>query len=386
YILSMIFYLVALNTIQDENGQFTKKNNLLFFIFSLLALLSCEIVFPLLLFPVIYQIKNGSNKKYILIIGIAFLLILLLKFLIGPIFQIGPKIYGFSISLHSLFQWCYYFFAILVEIPLLLLEVIPFFLSEPILISSIIIIPLFYLTKKEIQLTKNNKLILSSTITIFACSLIFLLSDYPAVTFGLYNKMLLPSHLFISLLLAVFCARILMTKYYIIAYLIGVLWFGSMEMQLINSVRSWNSRSQVYKRILPKLNKLQSKENYIFVDVPFYLKSNYNNEPVFSLNDDFQGGLILSKYIGNPKKVNIYTSRMLEDSSYWSHHNILNIISENRIQNFTWIINLENPKTGFKIHENINRNQLFKLETRNFKQECLRSEIRNSLSQLLRSK
>ncbi|MFM7683003.1 MAG: hypothetical protein ACKO7P_09685, partial [Bacteroidota bacterium] len=341
-------------------------------------------------FPVVYQIKNGSNKKYILMliltIGISFLLILLLKFIIGPIFQIGPKIYGFSISLHSLFQWCYYFFAILVEIPLLLLEVIPFFFSEPILLSSIAIIPLFYLTKKEIQLTKNKKLILSTTITIFACSSIFLLSDYPAVTYGLYNKMLLPSHLFISLLLAVFCARILMTKYYFIAYLIGVLWFGSMEMQIINSVRSWNSRSKEYKRILPKLNKLKSKQNYIFVDVPFFLKSNYNNEPVFSLNDDFQGGLILNGYIGNPNNVNIYASRMLDDSTYWSHHNILNIISENKIQNFTWIKNIENTQTVLKIYENINRTELLKLENRNFKQECLRSEIRNSLSQLLKSK
>lgn len=390
YILSMIFYLAALRSIQNEKGQFNSKKYLNFFFFSLLALLSCEIVFPLFIFPLIYQIKNDHIKKnnlpLALTIGVIFLIIIILKFFIGALYQNESQIYGFSISMHSLLQLCYYFFAILIEIPLLVLEVIPFFLSEPILLSSLVIIPIFYFNKKGNDLLKDNKLIVCSILTIIACSLIFLLSDYPAVTFGFYNKMLLPSHLFISLLLAFLCSSILNSRYYFLAHLIGILWFGSMELQLVNSIRSWKLRNETYYNIIPGLNNLSSKENYIFVDVPFFLKTNYNNEPVFSLNYDFQGGLILNGYKGDAKKVNLYTTKMIYDSNYWLRHNTLNIISENRIQYFTWIKNIENPQTEFKIYENINRNELFKLENRNFKQECLRSEIRNSLSQLLRSK
>jgi hypothetical protein len=392
YLLSMIFYLASLRSIQDENGQFTRERYFSFFFFSLLALLSCEIVFPLLIFPILYNSKNDSIKKnrfkLILTILLTFFVILILKFLIGPYYQIGPKIYGFNISRHSLFQFCYYFFAILIEIPLLLIEVLPFFFSEPILFFSLIIIPFFYLNKKEKIKIKDKKLFSSVILIILTCSFIFLFSDYPAVTYGIYNKMLLPSHLFICLVLGHFCSYLFHSKFAVLAYLIGILWLASMQMQIINSIRSWSLRNDVYNSIVPGLNKSRTEDDYVFVNVPFFLESNYNNEPVFSLNDDFQGGLILNGFKGNSKRMMLYNSQMLQDSTYWSHHNILNVISENQIEKFSLVELKMNNSSATKLvyHHNINRHKLLKLYHVPSHPECFRSEIRSSISEYVKQR
>jgi hypothetical protein len=392
YILSMIFYLLALRSIQDEKGEFTQKRYFYFLLYSLLALLSCEIVFPLFVFPLLFHKKDISSKgfrmKIFLIVTFCFSIILVLKLLIGPMYQLESVIYGFSLSSHSFFQWVYYFFTISVEIPLLLIEVIPFFFSEPILLSSILILPLFYYIEDERKVVFSKNLFISSISTILACSLIFLISNYPSVTYGLYNKMLLPSHLFVCLILGHICSNLLNSRFSFIAFIIGILWLSSMELQVINSIRSWKLRNDVYKIIVPKLNNYVTNEKNIFVNVPFFLKSNYNNEPVFSLNDDFQGGLILNGYKGNSKGLMLFNSKMIRDSTYWPHHNIINVINEKHIDKFDCIdlnwVNSSDIKLVF--YEDINRKSLNRLKYVPFQSECLRSVIRASISNQLKKK
>lgn len=341
YLLSIIFYLLALNSIQDNQGKFQREAYKSYFIWSLLALLSCEIVFPLFLFPIL-QVwnKNGLSKgirTLFLTTILVFVILLVLKFFIGPIYQIGPDVYGFSFSLHSVLQGVYYFFAVFVEVPLLLLEVIPFFFSEPILWLSFLAIPIVYWSKAKLTFEFDQKMLLNIGWTISSCSLIFVLSDYPAVTYGLYNKMLLPSHVFVALALSIFCAVLLRSKFYLVTYVIAILWLASMQMQVVNTIRSWDTRESVYHEITPILNRLETKEVSVFVEAPYFLESNYNNEPVFSLIDDFQGGLLLKGFTGNVSNVFPYTSRMVLDRSYWSNHNLLNVIDSKGIVAFSCV-------------------------------------------------
>ena len=341
YILSILFFLLALRSTQNRAEE-TTGFYLIYFFWSLLALLSCEIVFPLFLFLILQFRSSSKNKwvfrKVVLTTALVFLVVLILKFTIGPYYQIGDAVYGFSFSTHSILQGLYYFIAIFIELPLLLIEVIPFYSSEPLLWLSFLVLPVVYWSKSEFIESNDKRIMTHAFITIIACSMIFILSNYPAVTYGFYNKMLLPSHLFVAVVLSFICIWLLKSNFYVLSYVIAVLWFASMEMQVINTIRSWEQRKNYYEDLVPLLAE-ENTLDYVLVETPYFLNSNYNNEPVFSLIEDFQGGLILYGFKGEAELIFPYSSRMLEDSSYRPNHNIVNVIHKKKIVNFSCIYN-----------------------------------------------
>ena len=257
---------------------------------------------------------------------------------------------------------------------------IPFYFSEPLLWLSLLVVPFIRSLKFELEIKQDKRIITASISTILACSFIFILSDYPAVTYGLYNKMLLPSHLFIALIFSVLSVFMLRGKFYGFSYLLAVLWFGSMQMQVINSIRSWDLRSKVLDDVTPVINAIENPNDFVFVEVPYFLPTNYNNEPVFSLHDDFQGGLYL-KGVTNPLKQTFpFSSKMLEDKNYWPNHNILNVIRSNNIEQVSCIKTSNGLATFFR-YKNIDafRNARFS----KVKVECPRAELRSFISNSL---
>jgi len=383
YLLSLLFYLLALGYLKDIDGGFTRKKYFHFLLFGLLAMLSCEIVFPLFIFPIAYNYKGNLKEvlhsrllRWSILI---FVIYFVFKFLIGPIYQNESGIYGFAPSLHSVLQSIYYFVVILVEIPMLLLEVIPFFYSEPLLWLSVLVVPFIYVIKSQLEFNLNRRLIYSMLITLASCSLIFVVSNYPAVSFGLYNKMMLPAHLCYSILIAIFCLYILKSRFYFVSYIIAVLWFASMQMQTINSIHSWDHREGKLIEYADLLNKDELRDSYVFIEAPYFLNSNYNNEHVFALNDDFQGGLSLYGYEGNANNVFPFCLEMLENPSYWSNHNLYTVIQNKGIKQFKIVQDGEVLNGYF---------DLTSLKNRSFKSnnECLRSKIRNYLIQKMKGK
>ena len=374
YLLSLLFYLCALVQIKDKNGGFTEEKYWSYILFTLLALFSCEIIFPLIAFPIIY---NYLGKWKALLYSKLFrwsILILILyvifKFLIGPLYQIEGDVYGFAPSKNSILQALYYFVVILAEIPLLLLEVVPFYFSEPALWLSVLVVPFIYQIRSRNEFIINKKLVYSIAITIALCSLIFLISNYPAVSFGFYNKMMLPVHVCYSILISVLCLHLLKTRFYIVSYVLALLWFASMEMQTINSMRSWDLREQKLKEYAKVLNVENHHSDYVFIEAPYFLSSNYNNEHVFSLNDDFQGGLAYFGYQGDAQKIYPFCVEMLRNKLYWSNHNIQNVLITNKIENFKI---LQEGKISEKNHDLNSLNELSFQENH----ECLRSLLRN---------
>lgn len=382
YLFSLLFYLFALRGIQDKNGDFIKENYAKYILLSILALFSCEIIFPLFILPLASNYFRDSKRRIQrnLLISTFFLFAIFFihKFLIGPLYQIDSSIYGFSLSANSVLQTLYYFLVIGLEIPLLLIEVIPFYASEPVLYLSLLVIPLIYFVHKRNDFEFDKRRFLSLVVTLFACCFIFLLSNYPAVTFGLYNKMLLPTHLIYSILISMFCLTLLKSRFFIFTYIICVLWFASMEMQIVNSIRSWNEREVRLKQIVGVLNSEDLTNQYIFVEVPYFLKSNYNNEHVFALNDDFHGGIDLYGYDGNSRQVFPFCSKMVHDEEYFSNHNINLVIRQNNLGQFKLIRNGHLSKEEFTL------NTLKKISLHQHK-ECFRSRLRSLLIQKIRT-
>ena len=259
----------------------------------------------------------------------------------------------------------------------MLFEVIPFYASEPVLYLSLLVIPLIYFIHKRNDFKIDSSRIKALLITLFACCFIFLLSNYPAVSFGLYNKMLLPTHLIYSILISIFCLQLLKSRFFIFTYIIGVLWFASMEMQIVNSIRSWNEREVKLKQLAGVLNGEKPNDNFVFVEVPYFLKSNYNNEHVFALNDDFHGGLDLYGYPGNSRKVFPFCSKMVHEEEYFSNHNIHLVVRQNNIEQFKLIRN------GQVAKEEATLNTLKNLSLHQHK-ECLRSRLRSFLIHKIR--
>ena len=381
YLLSILFYLVALRVIKDHEGGFTKEKYLPYLICSLLALFSCEIIFPLFIFPLVYnylgkwrELLYSKLLRWSILIFISFFFY---KFLIGPIYQSEAIIYGFDPSFNSVLQSLYYFVVLIVEIPMLLLEVLPFYLSEPALWLSLLVVPFIYEIRSNNNYKHNKRLAYSMLITMACCGLIFLASNYPAVSFGLYNKMMLPAQICYSVLIAMFCMRLLNTRLYLLAYVVSVLWFASMQMQTINSIRSWDQREQKLKEFVKFLNKEGLNDDFVFIEAQYFLPSNYNNEHVFALNDDFHGGLSYYGYLGNARRVYPFCLEMLRNRAYWSNHNIQSVINGGGVFEFKLI------QSGKVLENNHNLKTLNSLSLMK-NEECLRSRMRNYLIQKIK--
>jgi hypothetical protein len=234
------------------------------------------------------------------------------------------------ITLKSLLQACYYFFAIFVEVPMLLIESVPMLFRWQVVVAFLLII--FFLINlkglprdsKETKRSIEKPFILLVFLTLLAFSSVFFLSNYPSVTFGYYNKMMLPAVFLSSILLAWALQKTLDSWKIILTAVVVVLWVSSLVIQLDNFSRSWEIRKYVFKDIAEKLNNTELGEKpFVIANVPFFTLNNYNNEEVFYLAWDFSLGL---KVFGLKKTAYTFPFcwRTVTDSTYNPGHNMKN--------------------------------------------------------------
>lgn len=330
-------------------------NYLLGYLFLLLGLLSYELILPLLivtaLLPIIYKNKLDDNLqddsnimtlsvKFVTPVTIIAALFFIYKTYGIKILSGNPLSYAYGlapIGLKSILQACYFYVTLLVEIPLLLIEVLPRLFEWQILLAVVVIVIFFIVLKKyskehEIVVHVNPShdkyfimLVLGSLI---ACSSIFFLSSYPSVTFGFYNRMLHSSLVLICILLGWAFSKTLHSRLIIITIIITILWTASMIVQLNNFINSWEIRKKVYQDIVVKLNNTDLGEDpFVIANVPYYTKNNYNNEEVFFLTWDFSAGL---RMFGLNKDVESFPVcwRSVVDNTYNPAHNINTFIAE----------------------------------------------------------
>ena len=343
YLWAVLFWLLSMLWIEGSYKSHGLNNLKVSVLFLFLSLLSCEIVFPLFILNVVYplsekgvkwHLKSRSNalKKYFFAVFFVLISFAIFKIFVAPLYQTEEGIYGFSISFHSLLQSLYYFFCLFVEIPLLLIELIPFYFYSPLICISFLVFPVFiFLRKKEIVNNKSKHIFYVKSskyllIALFSCSFIFLFSQYPAVTYGNYNKMLLPSFIIICILFSNCLTKIFNSKYWIFVPCILSLWISSMLVQIENTCKSWELRNKVSKEIVAKKDAFSKYDTkYILCDVPYYLKSNYNDEHVFWTSWDFQAFIAYKGY--HEQKIFLpYCHNTLINPSIDSVNNIHNLM------------------------------------------------------------
>ena len=399
YLWSVFFWLISLVFIKkcfNDNGLYNLKISTCFL---LLALLSCEIVFPLFILNILlplsdkgvrfhFKSKSSVLKKHMLMVLLVLISFAFFKMFIAPLYQTETGIYGFSFSFHSILQSVYYFFCILIEIPLLLLEVIPFYISMPLLWITLITFPLFYFLRKEVSLQKENDEGQISRINkylfcaLFSCFLIFLFSEYPAVTFGNYNKMLLPSFVVYCLFVTKFFHKILYSKlWFFVPFLIS-LWISSMLVQVKNTCESWSLRNEVSIEIAKQVKTLPKSPNKkVLCNVPFYLKNNYNDEHVFWTTWDFEAGI---KYIGFYSDFVFlpYCENTIKDPSLDSFHNINNKM--NKYHNeavWNFVYSKQRTQNSILLHNDFQSLKSSRISFNNF-EPCFRHQLRNKIKTL----
>jgi len=350
YELSLLLWALHINILMS----YLSKNRItlyyLSYIFLLLSLFALEYIIGLLvisiIFPVIYKMINKEeptrNLHYLLVKFITPVIIVCISYFLFKVyisklfFFTETQIYGFTpFSLKSLFQALYFFITILVEFPIMLIEVIPnlfkwkvFFLAFGVTLFYFYLLNEFNKRKANINYKTNDRFyVWMFLISLVSCSSIFLFSGYPSSTFGPYNKMMLPSFLIISILVSYCFSKMLTKSWMFIPTIISVLWISSMIIQVDNFVSAWKIRQLIMNDLKNQLQTVTLRENSILVaNIPYFLKQNYNNEPVTYTTPAFKSHL---KLIGAEEVLAFpICYRIITDRTFYPAHNFINYLSD----------------------------------------------------------
>lgn len=405
YNLSISFWALSLFLIFKHCKNNKSSTYIGGYFFLILSLLTLELILPLLLvtaiFPIIYTKELYKDRyslkkitaKYLLPIMLVSLTFFIFKIFFTKLYIIDDpySTYGIApISLKSILQSMYYFVAIFIEIPLLLIEALPFlFKWQMILVSVFVILFLLILktgisVQKKIKPQQNYLLILLILVTLFSCSIIPFISNYPSVTFGYYNKMMHPSFILLSILVAYLFKKTLRTKKILFSAIISIIWISSFAIQLDNFSESWRIRKYVLNDMAKKLNDHDLGESpFVIANVPFFTLNNYNNEEVFFTTWDFNAGLQL---FGLKKTVQAFPFcwRSMTDNTYNPAHNIKNSISLLENKNL-WYYEYDGKNNSVVIEKIQTKNLLYEkfkyIESNNINNHPIifREKIRNYL-------
>lgn len=331
-----------------------------------LSLLSCELLFPLfflnITLPSIAQRRmdsEGAGKvsvKAFLInalpVAMLMLAYVIFKFAVSSFAEDGP--YGLALNVASVFQALYFFASITLGVLMLLLETIPHLISSPWAWSALLVLPLHYfLRKTAVANTERNdvKPILKVLlITLFLCVFVFLLSGYPAVTYGNYNKMMLPAFVVFCLLFGHLLSMALNGKFWPLVLPVVFLWVFSMNVQVDNFIRSWEFRTAVLSDLSQKLNSTDMGADAVVVaNVPYFTPNDLNSEHVFWLHWDFTAG---AKLYGLGKQVELYPfcHRTLMDSEVYPLHNVNTFLEQRKPENI-WVYEMDGETVRAKLFQ-----------------------------------
>ncbi len=311
----------------------------------LLGILSLELILPLLIFtallPAAFRLSRsrladtrelaGLHLKSILPVLCIAVLFLFFKLYVTKLYQTTyDAVYGLApLSLKSFAQAAYFFIALAGEVPIMLLEAFPhLFRIQPLCVAAgICAFVLVLKTNGDAEAAGREpampqvfvRLILAS---LAACSSSFFLSAYPAVTYGFYNRLMLPSFVLVCMLVSIFVAKAMRRGRVVPVILFASVWAASMLAQLSGNIESWRLRNEVLSDCVARLKEGGVGPGSVLVaNVPYFVEDNYNNVEVFYLSWAIEAGL---KVFGFDKKIRAIPVcwRSVVDSDFNSAHNI----------------------------------------------------------------
>ncbi len=212
------------------------------------------------------------------------------------------------------------------------------------------------------------------------------MSGYPASTYGFYNKMLLPSFLLVSIVISWSFNKFLHSGWIIVIIGISILWISSMNIQLNNIIKANKLREIYLYNCKKNLLKFDLGDNPILIaNIPYFLKTNYNNESVVLSNN-----LSTELYLFEKIEIKAYpiSWRILSDSSFYPNHNIQNSLSDIPNSGNIWYYEYEEGNENAKFSKLENKKSLLikfqeiKKHKINYHPIILRERIRLALKKL----
>lgn len=358
YLLALFFWALSLK-LQMKDSAITVLRSVLALALLALSLLSCELFFPLFLLNVALPQLVGEDRAALnvgrLIRSILPVLALLLAYLVFK-FSIssGQAPYGFDLSGFTLMQSAYFFFSITAGVVLLLVETIPHLFNTPWAWTALLAFPLlFFLAKgkpaqgRRLDLWAIAKLLLLS---LALCFFVFLLSGYPAVTYGNYNKMMLPAFVAFCLLLAHVLSKWLNSNRWWYLAVLLFLWVFCINVQVINFNHSWEIRKGILADMAKQLNDTDlGADPVVLANLPYFTPNDLNSEHVFWLHWDLAAGAYLFG-LEVPVELFPFCHRTLMDERIYPLHNVNSYVQQLQTSNL-WVYESEGLEQGAELFQ-----------------------------------
>lgn len=324
YILFIFFWSIAFYF----QIKFYKKNDyayqIAYLFFLIISLFTFELIISLLiincLVPLIFKmdkIKFLLNFIIILLFSVFFLFFK--TYLLPNLFDF--KIYGFSeINLKTFLQGIYFFYAISFENAILLLNSLKHSLNFT---SFFIFLFIFFIFRnfKKRQKLKKHFIFIIFFLSLLSCFLIFFISGYPAVTYGHYNKTLVPAFLSLSFIISYIILYFKFNKHIVIMLIFLIV--NSTYIQINNYADATTIKKDLIKKLSTYVKKYNvTDEDIILVNSPLFVENNYNNEEIVFTTWDIKFRILNT----TKKNTNFWliNDRLINNLSYYPVANFMN--------------------------------------------------------------
>lgn len=328
YNVSIMFWTLSLNYMNKYLLLKKGKFYLLSYLILIISLITFPLAIPLLVlsafYPIVYEtgylekirIKEIRNKLYKYVVPVA---LIFLAYYVYKIYIVNSNYGILKFNIKSILQFLYFYVVILVEIPIVLIEVIPHLLNGKVLLGGSLTVLFFIFIYKNysslnhtsiIDRRKERRFIVLIMVTLVGCSLFFFVSQRGPTTFGYANRYMFPSFLMISILAGLGFKYIFNSRLRNIIIPIAVLWISSMIVQLENFTLTAKYRRLIINDFSNKINEIDLGYSPVVIAcVPGFLENNYNNEAIFFPMDpwigDFMSGVSLYGDV-NIKNIKIF--------------------------------------------------------------------------------
>ena len=324
YILFIFFWSISL-FFQIKYLEYNLKiYSFFYYLFLIISIFTFELIIPLLvinvLLPIYYKQKIFYKIKNFLIVFIFSLVFLFYKIFLIPNITNIP-IYGVSnLSIVSILQGIYFFYAVTIENIILLLQSIKFSIN---FISLTIFVLLFSLFNNfKLQKIVNKKLLLFIfVLSLLSNMIIFFISGYPAVTYGHYSKMLVPAFFSLTFIISYLISNFNINKWFLIGFLFLVI--NSTYSQINNYAKATKIKNDLLENLSDEVLKNNFNRNdIVLVNSPLFVQQNFNNEEIVFTTWDLKYA-ILNK---TQKNLNFWliSDRLIRYPSYYPVANFMN--------------------------------------------------------------
>jgi hypothetical protein len=323
--VAFLYWAISLNALLKFRLSGDRFNYVLAYFFLLCGFLTYEIILPLLFFtgflPALLQPRNEASKtksirdfvKYCIqfiapILGVLLLIIFWQKVLAPHFIEVFSRLnFNPAHLTRILFTWVHLF---LVQIPDLFIRAFAYISIESIGLSTLVG-GLFWMSFRHFKNSSSNQISLGrqtnlpffliSSACLVSSSLIFVLTDESAVSWGYQARGLSSTWFALAIWIACIAklaqgaSKIIREPILLIIFIFTALSILSFTIQRDKYIESWKLQLEILKDLDNLLNaKSISGNASVIYNVPRYTPNNYNRELVFSQSWDLPAALTIT--------------------------------------------------------------------------------------------